>query len=420
MADNTTIHNESLLLPEDIWETIAGFLDNDDLARFKQLCKVTQFVGSNAVILQPLYNRLYALDETLPPILPQEDPFSAFKKAFKKIQANHQFEIDYLTGHHCDTLKKPEYVRVFQESSTVSLQSLEARNTILDKINSEIITAKIDVNSASLDLNNIGITRLPVTLFQDPTYAKFWQNLTHLTCKNNRLTKLNVQELLTLQELYCTNNKLTILKVQGLVTLQKLECGKNKLTVLNVQGLTGLQRLSCFKNKLIELNVQGLVGLQDLYCCNNQLTIMDLQGLAELKWFHCDFNPLKTLLLTGVHANTQNKYAYQERSLLFKELGETESPQAKQAIISRLGDYYTFENCLKYCPIYATKLFPFISTNSPLSQASTFLPSFSVGTNNNVTESTTLKRKRDEEAIGIKALSEDFDNQPALKKSKKK
>ena len=457
MTDNTATHNEGLWFPDEAWATIASFLDNEDLARFRQLCSATQFVGPDVFILQPHYNRLYAIDKTLPPLLPQEDTLAAFKKASEKVQANQQAEIAYLTKHHPAIMAKREYVQVFQENTAVSLKSLEAKSAVLDEINSEIITARIYVNRSSLNLTNVGITRLPVTLFQEPAYANFWQNLIHLSCSHNKLTALNVQRLTALQklnchsnqlttlnvqglavlqELWCWGNQLSTLNVQGLVALQVLECGKNQLTALNVQGLAALKRLDCWSNQLITLDVQGLTALQVLECGNNQLstlnvqglaalhklscwdnqlTALNMQGLAALKRLDCWGNPLKTLILAGVHASTKNKHAELERSLLFDELSQTESPEGRQAIISRLGDDYTYKNCLKYCPVYAVKLFAFDLANnlasSALSQVSAFLPSF--GEN-------PLKRKRDEDEVDREELSEEPDNQPPAKKRKRK
>ena len=400
MTDNAAIYNEGLWLPNDIWATIASFLDNKDLNQFRQLCSATQFVGSNVIILQPLYNRLYAMDDTLPPLLPQEGTLTAFKQACEKIQAKQQSEITYLTKCHPTIMAKTKYKEIFKKSVTMLLQSLEAKNASLNKINRKIIKTKINLNRTGLDLDGIGITRLSAALFQEPAEIHFWRNLTYLSCNQNKLDILNVQELAKLQWLSCNENQLTTLNVKGLAVLKGLECNNNQLTTLNVQGLTALKELLCNMNKLLTLN---------------------LQGLATLKKLNCHNNPLKTLILTGVHASTKDKYAELERILLFNKLSQTNSPQARRAIIRRLGADYTPENCRKYCPIYATKLFASDSANSvyhcasnALSQTSVFLPSFTFGVVN-----IGLKRKRDEDEIDIEKPSEESDYQPDLKKRKK-
>ena len=72
MTDTTAATNTTLWLPEDVWTLIASFLDNNDLARFRQVRPLFNRIGSHAMVLQPLYNRLYAMDKTLPAVLPQE------------------------------------------------------------------------------------------------------------------------------------------------------------------------------------------------------------------------------------------------------------------------------------------------------------------------------------------------------------
>ena len=363
MTDNTTTQDKGLWLPRETWTVIASFLDHDDLVIFEWLCKLTQSVSIAA--MQPLYNRLYAIDKTLPTLLPQEGAPFAFKKAFEKVQAKQQSEIIYLTQHHLARMAKPEYGQVFQERTTASLQSLEARNVALDKINIEIIKTRIHVNNSHLYLDRLGITRLCVALFQEEEYIHFWQNLTHLNCIDNKITELNLQEMPNIQQLWCNNNQLTTLKVQG-QALWFLNCQYNKLTTLNVQGLSALQELFCQLNPLMDLN------------------------------------------LTGVHPDVKNKYAELERKLLFKQLSQADSAEARQVIIDRLGANYTHEKCMHYCPDYAETVFASDSANNALSQTPAFLPSFEAA--NTAPEKACLKRKHDEEEPA---------NQPDLKKIKR-
>ena len=371
MADNTATDNEGLWFPDEVWITIASFLDNSDLARFRQLCSTIQFFGSEAFILQPHYNRLYALDSTLPPTLPQKDTLVAFKQAAEKIHTQQQSEIDYLTLSHPDIMKNEQ---VFEEKTTMSLKSLEAKSVALDNINSDIIREKIDLTSSSLDLNKTGISRFPSALFQEPLYVNFWKNVTHLNCNNNRLSTLNMQGVLpALQSLSCIHNP----------------C----LTILNVQGLTTLKKLWCFQSGITTLNLQGLTALQELFL---------------------DVNLLTDLNITGVHPDIKNIYAELELILLFNKLSQTKSFEDRCAIIRRLGDNYTHDNCLKYYPDDAETLFEInlATPNNALSQPAAFLTSFDIA-------KAGLKRKRDEE-IDTEELSEEPDNQPALKKRKKR
>ena len=291
-------------LPTEVWDLIASFLDEHELAQFKQVCLLFNIIGSDARMLQPLYNRLRAIDNTLPADLQTaatqagKSPLTFLKKAFEKIQAKLQQEIAYLTQHHPAMMAKIEYAEVRQQNISVSLKSLEANNAVLDTINSAIVTTHININTTELNLNNAKITRLPVALFQAAGYANFWQNLTHLSGRRNKLTALNLQGLVALQTLWCDENQLTTLNLQGPIALQSLWCTNNQLTALNLQGLVALRELSCHNNQLTALNLQGLTALQYLWCGNNQLTALNLQGLA-LQMLSCQKNPFTDLNLTS-------------------------------------------------------------------------------------------------------------------------
>lgn len=392
MTDSTITTNSPVLwLPTDVWAIIVNLLSPNALIAFSLVCKTFYQAVTDDVILQPLYNRLREIDKTLPATLPKEGAVLTFKKAFEKIQARLQEEINYLTKYHPKIMEKPEYTQVLQKNSSEPLELLEDRSTILEKINSEIITTLIiDINSTKLKLQSAHITRLPVTLFQADGYANFWKNLISLDCSGNNLTTLDVQELASLQNLNCSHNKLTKLNVQGLAALQILRCNINQLTALNVQGSVALQLLWCNNNQLTALNVKKLVELKELWCQNNQLATLNLQELTWLVELEIENNPLIDLNLTGVSAAIKSKYAEQEKSLLFKQLIETDCVDSQNIIIARLGKDYAYKNCRNYCSEdVEDKLFPSVhldqnhdNTLSDLSLSATFLPSSSSASNN--------------------------------------
>ena len=383
MSDNTVNHPIESWLPTDVWDLIASLLDNDELARFRQVCKLFYSIGSQAMVLQPIYNRLFAIDKTLPADLQAaaeqagKTPFAFLKDTFEKMQAGQQQEIAYLTKHHAVRMAAPAHAAVLQQNTSVTLKSLEAKHALLDAVNSEIVTTHINIaidshrDSTKLNLNHAHITRLPITLSKAASYAHFWQNLT---------------------QLYCVDNQLTALNAQGLAALQVLYCQKNQLTALNVQGLAALHVLLCDNNQLTALNVQGLAALRTLDCDNNQLTALNLQGLAALHNLHCSKNPLTDLNLTGVQAaEVKNKYTEIERSLLFKQLNQASSTEARLAIIARLGADYTYQNYIHGYPESTEKLFIIdterqvynlaLSALSDLSLTPTYLPSSGAGNN---------------------------------------
>ncbi len=316
--------------------------------------------------------------------------------------AEQQKEIDYLTEHHPNLMAKPEYAKAFLESSKESLESFEKREQILDEINCEIIKTRIDLKSINLFLNKAGITRLPVTLFQEEGYVEFWRKLTYLDCSNNQVTVLNLQELMSLVTLDCSDNKLTSLNLQGLMALKYLDCCKNQLKVLTLQGLTALQYLDCRSNQITELNLQRLLALASLYCQNNQITKLNLQELMalmildcqnnqitalnlqglDLSLFNCNNNPLITLNLTGTRDSIKNKYAALEKSLSSLHLIQADSDEVMNPLPS---------------------------------QTITFLPSLE-GDNNHL-----RKRTRDEHGMNIDLdeSEEDAGHEPEFKRARR-
>ena len=429
MTNNTVTPLIEFWFPTDVWGLIASLLDSNELARFRQVCKSFNDICSDAMILQPLYNRLFTIDNTLPADYQTagKTPLVFFKKAFEKIQARQQQEITYLITHHAAVMTTLKYAAVLQQNTSVTLKSLEAKHALLDAVNSEIVTARITINSPVLNLNSAHITRLPVTLFKAAGYTNFWQNLTRLDCENNQLAALNVTGLTALKWLNCENNQLAALNVTGLTALQTLACGKNQLAALNLQELTALETLDCYNNQLTTLNVPGLAALHLLNCSNNQLTALNLTGLAALQWLWFCHNPLTDLNLTGIPVAIKNKHAELEKSLLFKQLSQTGSPEIRQALIARLGGDYTYQNCLHYCPVYTEKLFMIDSVQacnlalSALSLHSAYLP-YS-GASNNICNAQ-QKRTRDEEKTQDNNQIEQEGKEPgdelAAKRRKKK
>lgn len=210
-----------------------------------------------------------------------------------------QQEITYLKEHHPSIIEK--YEHLFQENSIPSEKSIILRNTILDVINCEIITKKIDTKSTTLNLHKADITRLPVMLFDLPGYIEFWKNLLTLDCDENQIYELDLRKLKALQDLNCRQNNIKKLDIRGLKKLLRLDCSSNQIKMLNLQGLVSLWWLHCSNNQLLELNVRELSELQWLDCTNNKLSKLDLRGLKCLHQLDADDNPLKILTVTTGH-----------------------------------------------------------------------------------------------------------------------
>jgi hypothetical protein len=183
-----------------------------------------------------------------------------------------------------------------------------------------------------IDANNNGeieVNEAENVTYLDVSYSSIqflegisnFTNLTYLSCSNNQLTSLNVDELVNLNELYCFNNQIQSLNATELVNLTKLMCENNQLSSLAVSGLVNLEHLSCSTNQLISLDLSGLVNLEALSSSYNQLTSLYVSGLINLSYLSCGYNQLSNLDVSGlINLNTFQCSYNQISSLNINEL----------------------------------------------------------------------------------------------------
>ena len=119
--------------------------------------------------------------------------------------------------------------------------------------------------------------------------------LTHLNCKENQLTSLDVSKNTALTELYCYDNQLTSLNVSECTALDFLDCSYNQLTSFDVSKNTALMELRCAKNQLTSIDVSNNTALTELYCYDNQLTSLDVSKNMALTYLWCNDNQLTSL-----------------------------------------------------------------------------------------------------------------------------
>lgn len=108
--------------------------------------------------------------------------------------------------------------------------------------NSSFSSIKIDTNSngeieVSEALNIYGLSLETYSNISDLTGIEYFSNLFFLNCTNNKLTSLNLNNLVNLNYLRCNGNLLTSLDVSGLKNLYLLNCTGNQLTSLKIESL---------------------------------------------------------------------------------------------------------------------------------------------------------------------------------------
>jgi|DEB0MinimDraft_6_1074348.scaffolds.fasta_scaffold18189_2 Leucine-rich repeat (LRR) protein len=93
------------------------------------------------------------------------------------------------------------------------------------------------------------------------------EDVTNLNCGHNKITEIKgLDKLVNLECLSCVNNKITKLDVSNLVKLEWLWCDSNEITeVKGLDKLVNLKWLHCYNNQLTEINVSKLVNLKVLF-----------------------------------------------------------------------------------------------------------------------------------------------------------
>ena len=220
------------------------------------------------------------LNISIPPNASDMSNFLKAQNILKGIISQVKSEITYLQRNATE-MNVPWGLRkrllnhpILEESTeTLNLAHLKATNSLVNEINSTIILSKIDLMSTTLSLNHSYLTRLPLSLLNEPSRQDYWKQLVKLVCYGNQLTNLDVTGLSKLVTLWCFNNHLTNLNITDLNKLERLLCNNNQLINLNFSGLNVLHILDCSNNLFTNLNVTDLSALEDLWCFNNQLTI---------------------------------------------------------------------------------------------------------------------------------------------------
>ena len=129
----------------------------------------------------------------------------------------------------------------------------------------------------------------------DLTGIEHFTALTHLRCRKNQLTSLDVSKNTALEELDCGDNQLTSLDVSANTALKELYCGDNPLTSLDVSANTALTDLNCINTQRTSLDVSKNTALTSLLCGDNQLTSLDVSKNTALEDLDFRWNQLTSL-----------------------------------------------------------------------------------------------------------------------------
>lgn len=110
-----------------------------------------------------------------------------------------------------------------------------------------------------------------------------------LRCQDNQLTELDVSSNESLVDLTCHGNQLSILDLYMNQNLRLLHCGENLLSELILPNSTyALERISCFDNQLTSLSLENCINLEQLSCHSNLLSRLDISTCQNLTSLNCE------------------------------------------------------------------------------------------------------------------------------------
>ncbi|MBS0288563.1 MAG: leucine-rich repeat domain-containing protein [Proteobacteria bacterium] len=332
-------------------QSIFNFLTQEEIFALRLTCKTFNIVATSNQIIMPFLNRLKAIDKTIS-TLPSEGMMSAtwcyehFIKEFNRLANSQANETkDFLTANassNDDEIKNKiislKDLEGNADNRHIQLSVLEQKHRLLEDLNTTLIKPKINLNSTKLALRDLGITRIPESLFTQPEYEDYWKKLQEIDCTETSLQSLpqSLGDCQALKVLHCFKNKLKSLpeslgNCQG---LQRLICNHNQLEALpeSLGNCKTLQEIYCNANKLKSLPESlGKCPLQVLNCSDNQLkslpaSIGNCQALQQL---FCNHNQLEALPETLVNCEAlQGIYCYNNKlKFLPESIGKCQALQ---------------------------------------------------------------------------------------------
>jgi hypothetical protein len=213
------------------------------------------------------------------------------------------------------TKKSGEVLISMQGENTVTVNwgdATPSETKILSSVNSEFRHTYSNTSSRTITITGNNITHL-ICRENELTSLDVSKNvaLLYLDCTINQLKELDVRKNISLTSLNLTSNQLTILDLSNNIALAGLGCYGNLLTELNLSNNTALLALECSVNPLGSLDVSKNTALTRLLCFSNQLSSLDLSKNTLLTLVSCSNNLLSTTglntLFGTLHNNAGNK-----------------------------------------------------------------------------------------------------------------
>ncbi|MBS0286362.1 MAG: hypothetical protein JSR17_03650 [Proteobacteria bacterium] len=351
-APTTGVNARALGPTSQLWSLVADYLVKPlDFNHFVRSCKLFLQAGTQAVasddgkitvavkesVVFTLYQRLCRLDDTLPVCFSTDDHLNEYLAALKKVQLAQEKEIAYLRKHH------PQVVKMNLEEVKLDelpcLNRLEAINQIIDDININVIVNSSTFGRRKLNLQSLGITRLPESLMAQ--YRNYFNNLRELNCSNNKIRVLNIKNLPRLQIFDCESNGMKVLKLENLPSLEHICFNNNYLRgTLDLRSFKKLIGVAVHNNKLKSLLLDGLLAMRFLDCSNNHLKALTVNS-SVVEDLNCSRNYLDTLSIEHL----DNLAAFDEQSNTGLNLYTNRLSRIPDNLVAKFGKKWANE-CL--------------------------------------------------------------------------
>lgn len=314
----------------EILNSILQYMSPIELTEFKRVCKAHKVKIDSPemdVLLQPVLNHLYAIDNTIdmkPPAGKEQTAwrFKRIKQVIEQVDQNQlaeiahfRMELDPGKGHISVPVPGNLTCKLYNLSldPADALQTLKERNHILNAINAHLIRSKIDLSSTKLSVGSSYLTRLPQELFEDKNLQDYWFMLENLSVSNNHLQNLpkGIGNCSALKYFNCSANRIRSLPdaLHHCQVLEQLHCDENQLE--NLPGYLGelkaLRVVYCRNNQLESLpeSLTDCRSLNHLDCSSNHMMALpELLGNCPLNELWCRENRIRKLPESLGHCQT--------------------------------------------------------------------------------------------------------------------
>ncbi len=230
----------------------------------------------------------------------------------------------------------------YNQLTNVSIRNKSSLATVYMNNNTSLTSLDLTSNAiSSIDVSGCSsLKTLAVASNQLTSLSSLPSSLESLQISNNRFTTCSVNGLSKLATLFadnnpylttlsCYNNALTFIKLDNNTALKTLDIhgnkftsmpsipssvqslnassnsftsasitGRSSLTSLNISNCASLTSLECYSNALTSLNVNGCTALSTLKCGGNQLTSLGTLP-NSVAYIDCSSNPFTSFTLTG-------------------------------------------------------------------------------------------------------------------------